>query len=469
MDNIFFGFREEAPDRPNEPGDRSEPASDIDTRKVTVTFFKDEFARDMRPAELTLRQLAEHIRYQTAASKAALPLLKLAIFGSKRSEKNCLRTNENTEQIDGIEGEHDAGTMTFDEAVAIMRSRHPLRRLHLAVLYSRREGTLAGAGSTSKRHPTETRAGFVARINGLFGGTLTRESFVLSQSFYYGSVDDNPHHRVEVIDGDFLNLRDDTYAGSIFKDGSKVGDKTDSEADNVIHLNRPRDDNPESAPLDKIEAALDAFSSNCSRMEWVKVAAGLLRELGEGGFDLFDRWSAKAVGNANDGTPMYSPDKTRACWRGVHSMTDVTIASLFYLADQADPTWRTRYDDQQPTADVEPMLKKMRAEMKARPEEDDDADPGLAETPAARVARGGVTLSDFYAFMPRHSYIFAPTGEIWVSSSVNSRLPRIPMKKKNGEAVLDENNKPKHHKPTDWLDKRKPVEQMTWSPGCRRW
>ena len=47
---------------------------------------------------------------------------------------------------------------------------------------------------------------------------------MLSQGVLYGSVNSNPDHRVEVIDGKFLDLRDDLYAGSIFKDGSRVGD-----------------------------------------------------------------------------------------------------------------------------------------------------------------------------------------------------------------------------------------------------
>ena len=55
----------------------------------------------------------------------------------------------------------------------------------------------------------------VARVNGLFGGKLAEESFVLSQGYLYGSVNNNPDHRVEVIDGRFLDLRDELYAGSI--------------------------------------------------------------------------------------------------------------------------------------------------------------------------------------------------------------------------------------------------------------
>lgn len=82
----------------------------------------------------------------------------------------------------------------------------------------------------------------------------------------------------------------------------------------------------------------------------------------------------------------------------------------------------------------------------------------------ARRGRG-VTLDDFYAFMPRHSYIFVPTREMWPSSSVDTRLPKVPLKKKNGDPVVDENGNPKHSKPSVWLDKHKPVEQMTWAPG----
>ncbi len=77
----------------------------------------------------------------------------------------------------------------------------------------------------------------------------------------------------------------------------------------------------------------------------------------------------------------------------------------------------------------------------------------------------GVALDDFYAYMPNHQYIFVPTREMWPSSSVNSRLPKVPLLKKNGAPILDENGKPKHSTPSVWLDKHRPVEQMTWAPG----
>jgi Family of unknown function (DUF5906) len=63
---------------------------------------------------------------------------------------------------------------------------------------------------------------------------------------------------------------------------------------------------------------------------------------------------------------------------------------------------------------------------------------------------GGVTLDDFHAYMPMHQYIFAPTREMWPASSVNQRI-----------SVPDD---PKTTA-SQWLDRNKPVEQMTWAPG----
>jgi hypothetical protein len=61
----------------------------------------------------------------------------------------------------------------------------------------------------------------------------------------------------------------------------------------------------------------------------------------------------------------------------------------------------------------------------------------------------GVTVDDFVAYMPHHSYIYIPTREMWPVSSVNARCTS-PIPDLSAAA---------------WLDRNKPVEQMTWSPG----
>lgn len=77
----------------------------------------------------------------------------------------------------------------------------------------------------------------------------------------------------------------------------------------------------------------------------------------------------------------------------------------------------------------------------------------------------GVTVDDFHAYMPQHTYIFAPTREMWPRSSVDARIPPVPVVDENGKPVLDENGKPVRMKASTWLDRNKPVEQMIWAPG----
>jgi hypothetical protein len=77
----------------------------------------------------------------------------------------------------------------------------------------------------------------------------------------------------------------------------------------------------------------------------------------------------------------------------------------------------------------------------------------------------GVALEDFVAYMPMHSYIFTPCREIWAGASVNARLPRVPVLNRFGQPKLDAKGRPVTLAPTLWLDKHRPVEQMTWCPG----
>lgn len=77
----------------------------------------------------------------------------------------------------------------------------------------------------------------------------------------------------------------------------------------------------------------------------------------------------------------------------------------------------------------------------------------------------GVSLDDFHAYMPAHSYIYAPTGEPWPAASVNSRIAPIPVCDASGNPVIDDKEKPRLVSASAWLDQHKPVEQMTWAPG----
>ena len=77
----------------------------------------------------------------------------------------------------------------------------------------------------------------------------------------------------------------------------------------------------------------------------------------------------------------------------------------------------------------------------------------------------GVRLDDFRAYMPSHSYIFMPNGDLWPASSVNARIRPVPLLDKAGSPVLDKKGEPVKLAANQWLDQHRPVEQMTWAPG----
>lgn len=72
---------------------------------------------------------------------------------------------------------------------------------------------------------------------------------------------------------------------------------------------------------------------------------------------------------------------------------------------------------------------------------------------AEAASTDGVSLDDFFAYMPMHSYIYAPAREMWPASSVDARIAPIPGP--DGKGI----------RASTWLDRNKPVEQMSWAPG----
>jgi hypothetical protein len=45
----------------------------------------------------------------------------------------------------------------------------------------------------------------------------------------------------------------------------------------------------------------------------------------------------------------------------------------------------------------------------------------------------GVSLDDFQAYMPIHSYMYTPSRELWPASSVNARIPPVPLVNADGK------------------------------------
>jgi hypothetical protein len=155
----------------------------------------------------------------------------------------------------------------------------------------------------------------IALINGVFGGKLAPESFVLSQSYYFGSVNGNPDHQAVVVDGQFLDqMADQIYRLSVYQDGSRVRDGSPQQRarrDYVDGREFAFDDNPYSRfgkdllrlNEAEIEFALNQISPDCPYYPteedpngpyWMKIGAALASALDyDDGYTMFDRWSKK--------------------------------------------------------------------------------------------------------------------------------------------------------------------------------
>lgn len=182
---------------------------------ITVTFFRNAAARSLTKKELTLDELGQRIRETSDSEKASLPWLKLAVFGNLRSGKESLRHDENVQEISGIELDYDDKRISFDDTIAALRRANLLALLYTSPSHASAAPKWRVLCPTSRRLPPGDRVALVARLNGVLGGIAASESFTLSQSFFYGSVNNNPDHRVEVVHGDHIDLRDDLDDGAI--------------------------------------------------------------------------------------------------------------------------------------------------------------------------------------------------------------------------------------------------------------
>lgn len=202
-------------------GKSKSPNAYIATHRFAVTFFKNIYASASSRTEeaVTLLELRDLILRTKRRTKSGLPWLKLARFGDEpnvdeNGEGKCLRWDGNVISFSGIELDYDKGKISLDTALKTLK-KMKVR----ALLYSTPSHTAMASRwrllmPVSRKLPLSMRAKLCARVNGYFGGIFARESFTLSQSYYFGLSKDNPKpdHRAEVVDGRFIDLCiDDLY------------------------------------------------------------------------------------------------------------------------------------------------------------------------------------------------------------------------------------------------------------------
>lgn len=184
---------------------------------VAVTFFVDPFASQKTDKTISLRALVPKIRDTVRETKAKLPWLKLARFGDTRTEKKSLRHDGNVLEIHGVEADYDGEQITLARARQVLATAGIAAVLYTSPSHTKEKPRWRVLCPTSKPYPPADRNRFLARVNGLFVGALSTESFVLSQSYFYGRIATSTSHEVITIEGAAIDLAADLDENAIGK------------------------------------------------------------------------------------------------------------------------------------------------------------------------------------------------------------------------------------------------------------
>jgi hypothetical protein len=263
---------------------------------LTLTLFRDYGATGKKQRTVTGDDLCTLIRDTSAPAKGELPWLKLARFGNSKTDKGSLRHDRNVIAITGVEADYDGGRITFDEAVETAEKAGLRAIIYTSPSHTPDRPRWRILCPTSREFAPDRRPQLLDRVNGLYRGIFAAESWTLSQSYYFGSVNRNPDHRVEIVDGqtiDELDELDQIAIGKPQTDPSR-GNGTD-------RMSGPVD---EKALLVQIYTA-EAYHTPAMRLlgSWARQGVGLVeaeRRLRSAFDDAFpldrdDRWRSRVA------------------------------------------------------------------------------------------------------------------------------------------------------------------------------
>ncbi len=157
--------------------------------------------------------MADLIRKTKAPEKSQLPYLKLARFGDRKSKRDSLRYDDNVVTVTGIEADYDGEMMPLHAAIAMLRSEGVRALVYTSPNYTEGKPRWRVLCPFSQPLKPGARRKMLGRLCAVTGDVFSRETWVLSQSYFFGSVNGNSLHQVEIIDGDFIDTRDDLDAG----------------------------------------------------------------------------------------------------------------------------------------------------------------------------------------------------------------------------------------------------------------
>lgn len=166
---------------------------------MRFTLFPDRRALTKSEHEMTWPAFCDGIANAPEyADKDSTPLISLAVYGDERSPNNSLRHAANVQCVTGLEGDHDAGTVSIEEAAECARRAGFLACLYTTANHTELVPRWRILVPLSRERPLSEREALVDRLNGALGGALTNESWTNSQCFHLGRVTGVPYRCLNV-------------------------------------------------------------------------------------------------------------------------------------------------------------------------------------------------------------------------------------------------------------------------------
>ena len=157
--------------------------------KMGISIFRDVSAKTVTSYTKTWEEVVDLVdEAGTYDNKSRCPLIKLGVFGNKRTKNGSMRSDENLLKVYGIECDYDGGEVTLAGAYSLLLRMRVEALLYTTPGHTREKPRWRILVPLSKAYPPSERAKFVAVINGILGGILAHESFTASQTYYIGRV-----------------------------------------------------------------------------------------------------------------------------------------------------------------------------------------------------------------------------------------------------------------------------------------
>jgi putative DNA primase/helicase len=346
--------------------------------QFTITIFPNEQATSKQEHRATLDELREAILGPYAAEKAALPFLKLAVFGDKADPKSgSLRYDANVREVHGVELDYDGKEKSLAEAAEIIARLNLKCVLYTSPSYTEDAPKWRILCPTSRPLPPAERGRLARGVNELFGGIFDNASFTLSQSYYFGSVSPNggpnPDHICQVFEGDCV---DEIELPAVeVKEAPPIQpeDTAEPESDSQSNPWNAEEERRLREALDRIPADEKTLKEKFgnSHQVFVKIGRALERlGWGEQGFAIWRDWCKRNPEKFNEAG-------LRTQWKsfGNHrndAGAKVTTATIYMYADMCTASSKAP-PQEEPRSQEEPPPDEMPLPIDTAPEYSEEA------------------------------------------------------------------------------------------------